>query len=283
MPKTLTQLFRDEAAKDEQSPLYHLFTIEIPNTTDFYFCDSNEDLVYNGITYIKFPCKFNGIEITGDGSLQKASISIANVDRLMEGLVEEYDGLRGLTLRVKTVYAKFLDAGESPSTSSHSEEVYVIDAYSSNESAITFTLELLTDFTIKIPRRKYLSFGCGFKYKDSISCKYLNNGVAIVTGTNTIRVVKQVTTNILNREITVGSTPVPSTTTQVVTVTAVTPYDTYYDTITVNTTLVFPQTTIVVTSYTTCEKTLKDCKSHNNSINFGGFPGIPNNIRRIYF
>ena len=33
----------------------------------------------------------------------------------------------------------------------------------------------------------------------------------------------------------------------------------------------------------TCQKTLQDCRTHNNSMRFGGFPGIPDDIRRIYF
>lgn len=33
----------------------------------------------------------------------------------------------------------------------------------------------------------------------------------------------------------------------------------------------------------TCQKTLQDCRTHLNSTRFGGFPGIPDDIRRIYF
>jgi len=361
MPKNLTTLFKTEAVAEEQSQLLHLMTLEVPDVPDFTFCDSNDDATYNSVVYSKFPCKFNGVEVTSTGEINKANIQVSNVDRTISSMLENYNGLRGCTLRVKTVFAKFLDtvntgwkfknsvcgwgasgatlatggdgvlvtstsndpmfyisnlsfsgatytkvkvlikriAGTSwegilfyhttlhgatesykkiaaqptyfsdyieliydmsqlsnggddwvtstitdlrfdfgstnqdafkiayiivedgngnilevpnpdASTTSFSEEVYVIDSYTANESSVQFNLEPLIDFSVKLPRRRYTSV-CYWRYKDPLTCGYT------------------------------GELP-------------------------------------------TCKKDLVDCKAHNNLARFGAFPGVPSHGRRtLYF
>jgi len=357
MPKNLTTLFKTEAVAEEQSQLLHLMTLEVPNVPDFTFCDSNDDATYNSVVYSKFPCKFNGIEITSTGEINKANIQVANADRTISSMLENYSGLRGCTLRVKTVFAKFLDTIDTgwafknsscgwgasgatlstdgdgvtlaststdpmfyttnvsfsggdytkvrvlikrvtgtgwsgilyyhttlhgasedykkvvaeptyfsdfieltfdmsslvdwttstvnalrfdfgttsddvfkiayvvvedsngnilevpnpdASTTSYSEEVYVIDSYTASESAVQFNLEPLIDFSVKLPRRRFTSV-CYWRYKAPDTCGYSGE-------------------------------------------------------------------------LATCKKDLVDCKAHNNLARFGGFPGVPETgVRRLFF
>lgn len=109
MPRTLTTLFKEEAVASEQEPLLHLITVSINQDTDLTVVAYNDDVQYNGITYTKFPVKYNGMEINGDGSISKANVVVANADRTIQSFIENYNGLRNCPISIKTVFAKFLD------------------------------------------------------------------------------------------------------------------------------------------------------------------------------
>lgn len=234
-------LFVQETAKEVQSQLLHLIVVSgIKNETstedDLYLVDSNFDVTYAGIEYRSFPLQFSGVNISTDGTIDKASITVSNVSRVLMPLIEEYDGLAGCAVSVITVYEKFLDftyvysADGTLTTTSNTDkdatlnirDEYVIDSYSANDSTISFQLSAVIDFTVKVPRRRFTPYNCYWRYKDPDTCGYPNTCV----GTT--------------------ATPVPDTT------------------------------------LTTCDKSITDCAAHCNSARYGGFPGIPNNVRRLF-
>lgn len=258
MPRNLPNLFAQEIAAESQSQLFHLIQVEgiqsvDPNTQEvtteepLYLVDSNYDVTYQGVTYVRFPMKFSGVSVSSDGTIDKANITVANVERTLMRYVELYDGLAGCRVTVLTVYERFLDytytvhmadtvAGSgwydanhiaiTPGTSVGAGTVthvanggadptaclsdeFLIDSYTANEQAIVFQLDAVVDFEIKTPRRRFTPWSCYWKYKDPTTCGY------------------------------VGSLP-------------------------------------------TCKKSLADCAAHGNSVRFGGFPGVPSNVRNLW-
>lgn len=71
--------------------------------------DSNYDITYNGVTYQSFPVRFGEMTVSSDGTIDKATLSVANVSREITYYVEMYNGLSNRKVTVKTVYEKFLD------------------------------------------------------------------------------------------------------------------------------------------------------------------------------
>lgn len=71
--------------------------------------DNNYDVTYDGITYSAFPIKFGEMSMSSDGSIDKASLSVANVSREITYYVEMYNGLSNRQVSVKTVFANVLD------------------------------------------------------------------------------------------------------------------------------------------------------------------------------
>lgn len=224
----LPNLFVQETAKEVQCQLLHLIVVSgIKNATstedDLYLVDSNFDVTYAGNLYKSFPLQFSGANISTDGTIDKASITVSNVSRVLMPLIEEYDGLSGCSVSVITVYEKFLDfvytyavdgtltiepnAGKDAAANIRDE--YIIDSYSANESTVSFQLNAVIDFTIKVPRRRFTPYSCYWRYKDADTCGYA------------------------------GTLP-------------------------------------------SCDKSVTDCEAHGNSARYGGFPGIPNNVRRLY-
>lgn len=181
MSRELTSLFKEEAVVEEQSQLYHLISfLNIPTTptpTDINVVDSNDDITFAGVTYSKFPCVFNGIEMTGDGAINKASLVVANPDRVFEAYLQQYKGLRGVRVHVKTVFDRFTDTGTSPDPTAAIEDEFIIDSYISNEQTITFQLDPVCDFNVKAPRRRYTNL-CYWRFKDSETCMYAGSDTA---------------------------------------------------------------------------------------------------------
>lgn len=224
--RNLPSLFDKETAKAEQSKILHLFTLDVyrdgSRVDILHFVDNNYDVVYNGVTYTRFPIKYSAINISSDGTIDKASISAANVNREMMTLIELNDGLRNSKLRIMTVYEKFIDriytvaedcsvtskVNPNKDLSAYIDDVFIIDSYQADENVIQFQLEPVINLNVKIPRRRFLPNSCTFKFKDAATCGY--SGPA-----------------------------------------------------------------------TKCDKTLENCKDLNNSVRYGGFPGVTGN-RRFY-
>lgn len=181
-------LFSKETDSAEQCRLLHLIVVEDPRALadTLYLVDSNYDITYAGQVYQRIPLSFSGVSVSSDGSIDKASITVANVARTIMPLLEEHDGLSGFLVSVITVYEKFLDftytlaadgavtavVNAGKDTTAHIRDEFYIDSYSANEQAITFQLNAVVDFDVKVPRRRFTPFSCYARFRDPESCGY---------------------------------------------------------------------------------------------------------------
>jgi len=194
----LAPLFAEETEKAEQGQLYHLVMLETPAPSPddrILIVDANYDVVFGwgGLeankgeyTYAKFPVKFSPAEVNTDGSIAKASITIADASRDIMYYVEAFNGLRGCRVHIKTVYANALyylysfaadgSVTETPNVSHNPDaclhDEYFIDNYTANEQTVTFQLDPIIDLEIRIPRRRYLVDSCYFEFKNCDTCQY---------------------------------------------------------------------------------------------------------------
>jgi lambda family phage minor tail protein L len=201
--KVLAPLFAEETAKAEQAQLFHLITVILPSPEEpLRIVDSNYDIRFAGLTYSRFPVKFAGASVSTDGTIDKASIAVANVHPMMMGYVEAYNGLRNCRLLVKTVYANVLDdtyvlgtdgtvfpnvaLGEvnpnpTACSSAYLEDEFLIDNYTANEMVVNFQLDPIIDLEIRVPRRRFMLDSCYWDYKDPHTCKYAGSTYAAIS------------------------------------------------------------------------------------------------------
>lgn len=182
----LSTLFAEETQKSTQHKLLHLVTLILPEPElPLCIADSNYDVKFDTVTYIRFPCKFSPAEQNSDGSISKASITVANVSREIMYYIEKYRGLRNCRVLIKTVYENVLDEVYTPNpdgtvtvednleanNTAFIEDEYNIDTYNANEQTVGFQLDPIIDLEIRLPRRRYLVDGCYWKYGDAGTCK----------------------------------------------------------------------------------------------------------------
>jgi phage-related protein len=101
--------WREELAAPVQEQIYHLVTLKVKDEPDMFFVDANHDVTYLGVTYLKFPLSFKGVSINSDGTIDNATLEVANVSRDLMGIIESAKGLSRALCSIKTISAKFTD------------------------------------------------------------------------------------------------------------------------------------------------------------------------------
>ncbi|MCK9555019.1 hypothetical protein M0R36_04280 [bacterium] len=160
--------FISEKAKQANRPVL-LFTIHDYTGTegeDLNFCDYDQDIVYAGVTYTKFPVRCDFIGDNAQGSINTIKVVLGNVSRLIQSYLMVYD-LRGLKVSIKLVFADKLDDEDA-----YVEDVYYIDSYQTNQQDAVFELTGKFDvLSLNLPGRVYSRNYCSWKFK-SEECGY---------------------------------------------------------------------------------------------------------------
>lgn len=159
--------FKEEKNKEVNKPitLYTLFDYDGAGANQ-YFAEHNEDVVFDGITYAAFPITYDSIPESSDGQINVVEISVSNVNRFIQALLEIYD------LKEKKVSIKLVWANQLADAGAYIEDIYYIDSYTSDENVAVFICAPKFDILgIKLPRRIYNRNNCSHTFKDA-GCKY---------------------------------------------------------------------------------------------------------------
>lgn len=179
-------LFQRKTTESSQGTIFHLITVEIPDNPPLNIVDSNCDITFGGQIYSKFPVSYSGTSMSSDGSIDKATVTVANPGRIFQYFVNDFRALRGTRITIKTTYESFVDfiytfgsdgsvstqVNPGADSTAYLEDAFVVDSYTSNETAIVFNLDPVVDFNIRLPRIGFNSNVCRFRYKDPKTCMY---------------------------------------------------------------------------------------------------------------
>lgn len=165
--RTLDDNFITEKNKQENSPifLYTLYDYD-GNGNNLYFAEWHENVVFDGIDYTKFPIRHDFVGENTQGEIDQITISLANVSRLIQAYLEDYD-LRGKKVSIKIVWSNHLDDADN-----YTEDIYYIDTYTADEQNVVLTLTSKFDvLETELPSRMFLRNFCTWKFK-STECGY---------------------------------------------------------------------------------------------------------------
>lgn len=171
--------------------LYQIDTTPIGDTTIFYFHNGVNELgmnvVFDGNHYTRFPIYAEGFELTGQGTIPRPTIKVANITGIMGALVKELSDLVNCKVTRIRTFVKYLDAvnfplGVNPEADPNQiidREVWAIDRKSSeNKIFIEFELSAAWDVQgVLLPRRQIIQNMCPWKYRSS-ECTYSGGAVA---------------------------------------------------------------------------------------------------------
>lgn len=146
-----------------------LWDIQIDDTNLYRITSNNEAITMDGNSYTPF--NIGRTEITEDteGTVQNLSVSVTNVDRVVQGYLEA-GKLIGKSV---TLYIIPIDSGSAGSYSSE-EAVAIslkIQNVTADELAVTFELGQVNLFDQPFPRNRFIRSTCTKKY-GSAECGY---------------------------------------------------------------------------------------------------------------
>lgn len=184
---TMPQSITSEIGKLEPSALVELFKLDLTfiNAGVYYFhAGTNElsqNIVFNGITYYRFPIQASGFDFNGRGQLPRPKLLVSNVTGAISGLVLLYQDMIGAKIVRRRTLAKYLDAvnfdggvnATADPTAVFPEDTYYIDRKSGeNRDVVEFELAAAFDlYGVQLPRRQIIQNTCVWGYRSS-ECGY---------------------------------------------------------------------------------------------------------------
>lgn len=126
---------------NQDTPWLFLFDLQVDATTTLHFVNYPESVVWNGVTYTPYYLRMDSLKEESNGALPTITVTVSNVIREMEALMQSSDpenglmsGLRGRKVAIHVVHKDDPTAGELV-------QDFIITASSSDATTATFTLE----------------------------------------------------------------------------------------------------------------------------------------------
>lgn len=145
------------------------------------------DVVFDGITYTRFPIEADGFEKSGAGTQPRPTVRVANITGLIGALSRDNQDLVGVKFIRRRTFLKYIDAvnftgGVNPLADPNAQlpiEVWYFDRkVSENNIFIEWELSSASDMTgVFLPRRQFIANVCTVAYR-STECGYAGGAVA---------------------------------------------------------------------------------------------------------
>lgn len=171
MPRELNSTFVTEKNKQENSPIYlYEINFQLPESDPdnwLYYAGTDFDVEFSGKTYQKFPIEFESISENSQGEIDRVGVRLANVSRLIQYYLEQYNGLRGRKVIIKMVWANRLNEPDC-----YIKDIYYVANATANEYDVNFVLTSKFDLMqVELPRGTYMRNFCRFGFKTT-ECGY---------------------------------------------------------------------------------------------------------------
>jgi len=168
MTRALDATFLAEKNKDKNFPVT-LYELQLNASTTVYLTELDEDIEFDGNTYLQFPIKRGAISQNSEGQMDQLTIGVGNVSLEMSGFIASND-LRDNLFRIIMI---FFDTKDT--STAKLEADFYIRSYVINELQVDFLVgSKLEIFDLSIPRRNFGRNICPFNYvtDGSGECKY---------------------------------------------------------------------------------------------------------------
>lgn len=258
-----------------------LLEITLSDSTIFRLVRNEEDIVFETNTYTAFNFQLEPTVLNSKGQIPTLTLRVSNVTFLLQSKLQELNGGIGSTVRMIVVNSNLLAKDFSDL-----EMNFEVLAASSTNMWVEFILGSPSPLRQRFPLEKYQALGCDWRF-EAVECSYDRKVVVAVTLSDPVSL-----------EITGHGFGVDEAVT-LYTINGITggiegPYliktVTDVDNITIKTLLgvdvdgadfAGAYTSGGQAGYTTCARTLTDCRIRENGPRFGGHPGMRSGGVRI--
>ena len=168
---TTTKLEKNKLNSD--SVWLSMLEISIPSVTEtLRIVNNNDDVNWNGQTWIKFPFELDEISQTSNAETSQFQIKVGNVKNIIGQYIRQYDvyvktnGFEPIRVVLYIVNSKDL-ANTTPVYSTN----LILTTSSLNHLEVSFTVSARDLFRARTPQTRMFPNSCRFKFKSTL-CGY---------------------------------------------------------------------------------------------------------------
>jgi len=195
MVYSITATFQEEEVKLTGNTLIDMFVVNASQSgwDPLYYANWNQDIVGYSLnatgdvlpattTYTGLPINRESLSSNIEGEISGLSISIPNVDRVVESVIQDQDYLRGRDIYILTMFSKHLPVGTDakfigtdPDYRSHIKEKYFVDSTYSDEDQVSFSVKSKFELRKIILPNRFYSLECQWNLRGdylSSTCDY---------------------------------------------------------------------------------------------------------------
>ena len=132
---------------------------------------NNEDITYQGKTYTKFPVKMEPFTMDGNGQLPQMKLYLSNVQLILQGIIEYYDGGVG-----SFVNLTFVSYGNLDEDHTLLRRTFSVKFVSCNEQWIELVISVPDPLLMNFPLNSFRPNHCRWDFK-GVECNYSGSGV----------------------------------------------------------------------------------------------------------
>ena len=167
-------LVRAANKMDQKDPWLVLLDLKLSgNDSDILrIVNNTEDIVFQGHTYIAFSFDITYPKESTKGEIPTASISVCNINRVVQQYAEMYDGGVGADVTIYVINAGLIDDNYTELTAT-----FTVLGTKCNAKVVTLTLGPFNPVNNRFPPDICLAVNCTYKFKVDPRCGY--NGTAV--------------------------------------------------------------------------------------------------------
>jgi len=246
---------------------------------------NNENITYpsgpTGHEYTAFPFQLEPAKMSSKGEIPSYTLRVGNITRILQPYLQALDGGNGSTVKITVVNSELLSE-----TYTELEVTCDVLACQSTAEWVVFTLGAPNPLRRRFPLDRYLALHCRFHYNlpsdNYPECGYVGKDIEGITLSSGNPVSIEITghgfvTGDLITFIDITGTIELNGNSYIITKTNANNFtldDTDGDDFTA-------YTSDGTAGFSTCKRTLADCRLRGNSVRFGGFPGMRSGSARI--
>lgn len=164
-----TDLVTEKNVLHQTSPWIWLLEVEIDDSTSARVTSYQQNVTFDSNVYYAFPFQIGGLQQHSDGKLPTLSITIANVTREVQELLDANQGLVRKKVWVRLVHSDHLADPDAKLEDRFS----ILQAVATAE-AVTFQLGRVDLLRLETPKRRYIRDYCTFVYTGD-ACGYVGD------------------------------------------------------------------------------------------------------------
>lgn len=167
MPRDLTtDLVAEKNKLHQTSPWIWLLEVEVSDTEAVRLASYQQDVTFAGDLYYAFPFVVGAIRQNAEGQTPTLNLTIPNVTREVQVVLDANAGLTRRKLWVRLVHADYLADGDAKI-----EERLTIQQAIATDEAVSFKLGRTDLTTTQVPKRRYIRSYCTFIFTEA-GCDY---------------------------------------------------------------------------------------------------------------